>query len=294
MEVNSMESLDADASLLRIEARNVAFDLSYCDPTHWHDAGLAVSQFFNAMSLFFPKGEKFFIHSVREHRSSVADASLRRDLQGFMQQEAVHSREHRLHIDMLNESGFATDHMDIRMFAQSLNKVSPKRRLAMTIAMEHFTASLAHEILFKDGVMRGDEQMSALWQWHAAEEIEHKAVAFDVFRAAYGDGLASYLSRCRAALEVTFNFMKRLFANFNDLLSQRSTRSTASHWFDLFVFLWISPGLFRRLAPSFLAYFNLSFHPSKRKDFWLVEQWKARNMNTGRRERHNHPQGDRH
>lgn len=258
-----------------IETRDASFDLSESVPASWHIAGESVSQFFNAMSLFFPKGEKFFIHSVRAHRNQVLDDALRDDVQRFVQQEAAHSREHRFFNAVLQKNGFRVDHLDIRMFAQPLDEVSESRQLAMTIAMEHFTASLAHEILQHRLVISGDERVRALWRWHAAEEIEHKSVAFDVFRAAYGSGPRAYLLRCGAAVQVTVNFMSRLFTNWSELLAQRQPRRKLSDHWRLFRFLWIYPGLFRRMTPCFAAYFSPAFHPSKRPDFWLVDQWKT-------------------
>ena len=55
----------------------------------------------------------------------------------------------------------------------------------MTAALEHFTATLAEMILSDPEArdMFGDETVKNLFLWHALEEAEHKAVAFDVYKA---------------------------------------------------------------------------------------------------------------
>src|SRR3546814_10655101 len=49
--------------------------------------------FYNSMSAIFPKGEAFFIDSVRAFRDG-APPQLVADINAFIRQEATHSREH--------------------------------------------------------------------------------------------------------------------------------------------------------------------------------------------------------
>ncbi len=62
-------------------------------------------------------------------------------------------------------------------------RVSPEIRLAATAAAEHFTAILAAGAFTRGLLDRAAPEMRALLAWHAAEEIEHKSVAFDVLQA---------------------------------------------------------------------------------------------------------------
>jgi predicted metal-dependent hydrolase len=59
-----------------------------------------------------------------------------------------------------------------------------KLALSVTCALEHYTATLAEVAMDPEiNAMQGfDENMKALLMWHAAEEIEHKSVAFDVMK----------------------------------------------------------------------------------------------------------------
>ena len=63
-----------------------------------------------------------------------------------------------------------------------------RRRLAITAALEHYTATLAECLLSKPEAqaLLGETEVRSLLLWHALEESEHKAVAFDVYRAAGG------------------------------------------------------------------------------------------------------------
>src|SRR4029079_15061731 len=64
----------------------------------------------------------------------------------------------------------------------------PISNLALTAALEHFTATLAELLLTDEDAraMFGEPAARDLFVWHALEESEHKAGAFDVYRAAGG------------------------------------------------------------------------------------------------------------
>lgn len=245
-----------------LHSRNVRFALTGIDLGAWHASGRAASHFFNAMSLFFPKGEKFFIASVRHYQSQITDPALRAAISGFSIQEATHSREHRAYIDALERAGYACKHLDVSLFSRPLASIAPASRLASTLAMEHFTATIAHLTLADCDVMRGDPEMCLLWKWHAIEEIEHRSVAHDVFATVYGNGLSAYLLRTSGALVATWNFLTRLFRHYYRLAAQDKQLGKWSATWGLMRFLWLSPGLFRKSTPSFLRYFAPGFRPS--------------------------------
>ena len=64
----------------------------------------------------------------------------------------------------------------------------PIVNLAATIALEHYTAIMAHEFLANPKHFKNAEpDTAAMWRWHAMEEIEHKGVAFDTYLHATRD-----------------------------------------------------------------------------------------------------------
>ncbi|MDP3856967.1 MAG: metal-dependent hydrolase [Stagnimonas sp.] len=246
--------------------RDLHFALDASRVKDWHGQGEHVSQFFNTMSLYFPEGEKFFINSVRHYRDRISDPRLQEAVNGFIGQEAMHGREHRVYNEMLQEAGLPAQ----RIEDFSLNRLkmahkifSPAMQLSMTIALEHLTAIMAAHMLKTPGVLAGSEPGYArLWRWHALEETEHKAVAFDVWRTVMPPTLGSYIKRCWGLIQTSWFFW--LFTAIFQWQMSRAARPKESHWRGygrLFRFLFVKPAAWLALAPAWFAYFKPGFHP---------------------------------
>ena len=154
------------------------------DPVRSHIAAM--------LSAVFPEGEDFFVRSVRNYRDRITDPELRRQVAGFIGQEALHGREHRLFNEHLQALGYPTRFVDrqVKHGLWLLGKVAPKRvQVAVTAALEHYTATLAETLLREEGAL--DEfttpEVRTLFAWHALEESEHKSVAFDVYQHVSGN-----------------------------------------------------------------------------------------------------------
>ena len=157
--------------------RDIHFALPAERITNWHEQGPFITHFFNALSLLFPQGELFFMDSVRHYRQRIDDPELKKAIQGFIGQEAMHSREHVAYNDLLQAAGLPAHTLDRRLkFILDLQKkhFAPSFNLAITIALEHYTAMLA-EILLSDPSRFGDslKGYQQMWYWHALEETEH-------------------------------------------------------------------------------------------------------------------------
>ncbi|MGH7820189.1 MAG: metal-dependent hydrolase, partial [Candidatus Binatia bacterium] len=164
-----------------IPKRDLRFDLDPVDLRTWHPEGLHVAHFFNALSIFFPEGESFFIDSVRRFADRVRSPRLRDEVKGFLGQEAMHSREHRRYNRALARAGLPAEALEkavVKRLDLGRKLMSPEEQLAVTIALEHFTAIMAHTVLSDERLLANAEpNMAAIWRWHAVEETEHKAVA---------------------------------------------------------------------------------------------------------------------
>ena len=156
-------------------------------PKHFVADDIVRSHIAAMLSAVFPEGEDFFVRSVRQYRDQITDPHLQEQVKGFIGQEALHGREHRAFNERLQELGYPTRFVDRRVKAglALLATVTPKRnQLAVTAALEHYTATLA-EVLLRDETARsefGSDEIRTLFSWHALEETEHKSVAFDVFQ----------------------------------------------------------------------------------------------------------------
>lgn len=245
--------------------RDIHFKLPAERISDWHPGGPHVAHLVNTLSLFFPVGERFFIESVRNYRDRITDPELKKAVTGFIGQEAMHGREHEEYNKALFDAVPETVGME-RFVANLLGwaqKNLPKSsQLSATIALEHFTAILADALLKDPRTLEGaDPAFAALLRWHALEETEHKAVAFDVWRAVTRKGPREYFGRASGQViamiilwSITFPFHLRILAAQGKLTDLKGWRAFAHHYFG-------EIGLLRKLARPWLDYFRPDFHP---------------------------------
>ncbi len=155
-------------------------------PRHWAFNNVIATSLINSVSMLFPAGERFFVRSVHYYlqRADLPD-ELRAQIQGFFAQEGRHAQQHERMNRLLNSQGYDVSgflHLYERLCYQIIEKLTPPSlHLAGTAAAEHFTAVMADNFLRMNELTDHlDPTMRRLLLWHAAEEIEHKAVAFDV------------------------------------------------------------------------------------------------------------------
>ncbi len=155
-------------------------------PRHWFWNNVHATHGANALHMIFPEGERFFIRSVKHYLDRIEDPELRARVRGFFGQEGSHGHEHERFVELLREQGY-----DVDRFLSLYQKIAydhfeklapPVLRLSVTVACEHFTASLAANALESDFLEHAHPLLRDLLRWHAAEEIEHKSVAFDVLK----------------------------------------------------------------------------------------------------------------
>jgi len=246
--------------------RNLNFHLPAERISDWHSGSVHISHFLNAMSIFFPVGERFFIDSVRHYRDKVTDPNLQEAVKGFIGQEAMHGREHEEYNDALTAKGLPADRYEniVLKLLNFFRRFTPKgSQLAGTIALEHLTAILAHRILVDKSRMAGAEpRYGAIWHWHALEETEHKAVAYDVYGAVMKNGLLAYLRRCFALIMSTTIFFIMLTPFYLGMVArEKGQLFNLKGWWKVTVFLWGPKGVLLRALPDWLDFFRPGFHP---------------------------------
>ncbi len=261
-----------------VEQRDIHFDLGTADLCDWHPAGPQVSLYFAAFSPFFPEGEKFFIRSVRRFAEKVEDPPLRRDISGFIAQEAMHGREHRLYNTGLDRAGIpasAVENFVIRDLNWTERHFSAKAKLAMTIALEHLTAIMASVLLREPRALaHSDERVARLWRWHAIEETEHKAVAFELYQQV-APGWSGYALRCAMMLLTSVFFFLETFVVHLLFCWRAGCFWNLGGWMRAWWFLWGVPGVQRRMLRPWLAYFRPGFHPWDDDNRAEIERWKS-------------------
>lgn len=249
---------------LQIEKRDMKFGREIAPARWWHSGDPGRTAFFNALSSTFPVGEKFFMTAVRHYRDGAPEP-LRSQIDDFLYQESMHSREHVVFNRQAEDVGYDIAPLEdrARRTIAWVKRRSPLQQLAATCALEHFTATLAHDALADPRHLGGaSAEAKRLWQWHAMEEIEHKAVAFDTYLHATRDMTAfrRWLKRSLVMCVTTMRFHYVILRNTADLLRQDG-RNDFTTWRKLLAYLYGRPGTMRLLLLGVFTYMRPGFHP---------------------------------
>ncbi len=263
---------------LTITPRDRRFGRDEATPRWWHGGNPYASALYNALSATFPVGEAFFVESVRNHREG-ADEKLAEDIKNFTTQEVVHSREHLAFNRRAADAGYDLTRLEARVKRRLdiLRSKPPIASLAATMALEHFTAILAHALLADPRHLGGADPATAeLWRWHASEEIEHKGVAYDTWLHATKAWPAGkrWKVKAKVMLLVTKNFIIDRTAGSLELLRQDGITGLKA-WVNLLWYMWIAPGMMRKIARAWAAYFMPGFHPWNEDNRSLIESYEA-------------------
>jgi uncharacterized protein len=244
---------------------------------YWHSGSPFKSLFWSQLSTSFDAGEKFFIDSARALKGHIANQALLDELNAFCKQEGHHTQQH-LKFDRLN-AALGIDIAACReRYAFALGRcrerLDPMGMLAVTVALEHFTSGLAQQHFERRDFMKGaDPNVVALWDWHAAEETEHKATCYDIYRAA-GGGYWRRVGTLPIAWGIILGIS--LMNTFALLRSDRKLRSRDTLAGLRYLFgRW---GLVTGLLPAFFEYFSPRWHPWQQDNSSEIARWERENQ----------------
>lgn len=258
-----------------LTVRRLLVDLDTPLPRHW--AGDAFrTAFFNALSLSFPAGEQAFIDSMKKGLAALPPAERERfadEVQGFIGQEATHRHVHaRFNAHLLRQGLVNTWEARILQRRPQLEELDVRNWLAVTAATEHLTAVFAEYLLARPQVLAAAEpRLQLLWQWHSAEESEHRSTAFDLYHALGG------AHPWRVGI---FKVVLRLF--LMDLARQTLRNLVADGswwrlgtWVQGLRFLFGRDGFLSVSRPAWREYLREDFHPAQadgsRAEGWLAD-----------------------
>ncbi|MFE5737480.1 metal-dependent hydrolase [Streptomyces celluloflavus] len=264
-----------------IAPRRVSFDWRET-PLHWIPDEPTATHVINVLHLLLPAGERWFVKVFKEALPLVRDEELLKDVKGFMGQEATHSVQHAYVLDHLAHQGLDTGpytrHVDF-LFEYLLGERPPlgvpvperewlRFRLSLIAAIEQFTAVLGDWVLDAEALDRAapDPVMLDLLRWHGAEEVEHRAVAFDMYEHTGGAELSRYLRRI-LGMSVTAPVLWYLWGRgaayllrHDPQLATRSRYSLREH--NRAVHKGLLP-TWRALGAAIPRYLRRSYHPSQ-------------------------------
>jgi len=250
--------------MTELTVRRLQVDLETPFDRHWCGGDAFRTALFNALSMSFPVGEQLFIDSVKKGLAALPAErreAMAAEVQGFIGQEATHRRIHERFNAQLAAQGFV-NHWERRILARRARLLEPvaeaRAWAGVTAATEHWTAIFAQHLLAHPGLLAGAEpRLAALWQWHSAEELEHRSTAFDLYRALGGNELW----RRRLFRIVSLNFVLDTARQTVNNLWRDGALLRPSTWASAWRTLFGREGLVRRGYGPWRAYLRPDFHP---------------------------------
>ena len=260
-----------------ITPRHMNFDTQNMNMSQFSiEDNALISTFFYTLSAMFPEGERFFIHSVRHYQKSIKDPKMVANIRGFIGQEAHHGRCHEDLNDAIENLGIPMSMVSNNMISRInmlKNQFGPERQLALTVAMEHFTASLAEFLLENPDVLdQAPKTIKQMLLWHAVEEIEHKSVAFDVFR----DQVNNEWMRRRVMVIAMISLFSRIAIFQIRMLWKTKHLPSIKEWIGATRFFWGKKGILRANIHSLSQFFQRDFHPEDIDQSELIKGWEKR------------------
>ena len=240
------------------------------------DGDMVMSHVLTVLSSTFPEGEKFFVRSVAAARDELSDPKLLADVEGFIGQEEMHGREHKVLNDRLAEHGYPTRGIDsyVRGLYWVRERIQSKKvNLAFTAALEHYTATLAELLLTDDDARKAVGKPGArdILTWHALEESEHKAVAYDVYKAVGGGEFMRIF--VMFLTDLLFIFETGVMGVIS-VLKDRDARRHPIRLLRSLARLPRSPFVSWRAVRILAEYHRPGFHPNDRDTTQLIADWR--------------------
>ncbi|GAB3718043.1 metal-dependent hydrolase [Nocardiopsis nanhaiensis] len=262
---------------LVLHARDVQFDWSELD-LHWIPNEPFATHVINVLHLLLPEGERWFVEVFKQAVPYITDDGLREQVLGFIGQEAVHAEAHAGVLDHMDAHG-----LDPRPYVEQIawmfrvvlgdrDLSGPREfawlrtRLAVIAGIEHYTAVLGQWVLDAEKLdeVDTDPTMLDLLRWHGAEEVEHRAVAYDLYMHLDGGYPRRAVTMGVAALALASLWVRGvrfLIANDPYLRGRINGRSPKASWALRDGKRGLIPHL-GRLARAVPEYLHRKYHPA--------------------------------
>lgn len=271
----TQKSIDQTINIKMFRSQSLKQDWNQSLPKYWNDNSPFKTHFLNALSITLPDCEKFFIETVKPHIKKIDDPVLLLNTKEFVKQESHHRLAHKLYNDWLIEQG-----LPVNQLQNSTNKMwnfvrkhlNNNAQLALTICVEHITVVYASVFLSCHSILENmHPQFRQIWQWHAVEEIEHKAVTMDIWNTTSG----SLFLRRLAMLLVLPTYMWYVGKNTIVFLHADNQLWKWKTLKDMISFLFNSEyGVVRRSFVPWLDFMGKKFHPNQHDHRALLEYTK--------------------
>lgn len=267
--------------------RDLHFQISANPVRRWFGGDIFRTLVVDGLSICLPEGERYFIRALKQAAAKLDDKTLGAEISGYAAQEAYHAREHEEYNRALKALGYDVEEMESLLRRQLRAPQDPLHMLTATCAIEHLTSTVAtlaqrHPEILDDAA----PHYRRLWMWHALEELEHKAVALNVFKAATKDMMAwqRYLLRVIGLPATLTPFFLVFLRNVQIYAAGDGVQTGLRFWLRFAWTVLVSPGYWRRCAPMLLSYFRPDYDPRHKDDAELVRrgrEWLRREIAAG-------------
>lgn len=239
---------------------------------HWFKGESAPTHLLNTYTLLVPDNEGFYIRTLSSALPLLGDERLKASVREFCRQEGQHGVAHRRAWSAIESDGYRirgfVRFADVAAFSL-VERFAPLRlRVAIVGCVEHINAAIGYEYLSRELLADVDPAMRSMFEWHFAEEIEHKHVSFEVMqrlKCGYALRLASTLLVVPLFYALVSIGTAMLMWQDRSLLKASSLWGWVSHAFGKRGTAW-------RMALHVVDYLRPGFDPSQRDDAQLAAQ----------------------
>lgn len=270
------------------QVRRPDFGLEGNFAKYYADGNAVLTHLLNSLHVVFPEGEKLFIRAVKNYADQITSTELKARVKGFIGQETQHMAQHERIWDTLESQGVKAREYDAWYAKNAYETVEgtiakiagedlyKKLQLSVTCALEHYTATLAEVVMDPEiNAMEGfDENMRALLTWHAAEEIEHKSVAFDVMQLVDGSPITKNIGMVIG----TWALLWYGAVGAVKFVAEDKALKVTDIPVSLLAKTPLMAKLVAALVPKILQYFRPDFHPDQMGNEQLALDYFAANQ----------------
>lgn len=247
-----------------ITPRDVRFKIPKCEKKYWFNDDPVKTLHANALTSGIPYGERYFVVCILSHMKKIKNKALKKDVVNFIKQELNHAKAHyRLYLKAVKPHYpklRVRNCLYQKIFMVLALLVGHRIRLATVAAIEHYTAVSGEYFIQHEELTEGmDDTLNLIFQWHFIEEIEHKAVAYDILQ----ETGQNYFIRMAGFILGTFFITSGFLTSFLHMVRYDKLYKNKQFYQDAFAFFIGKKGILRALFFPYLRYIKPYFHPNQ-------------------------------
>lgn len=267
-----MPDTPATTPTANMTVRRMRFPYPDSAKAHWNPSRPEFAQVVNAASLGMPYLEPYLIETMRKAKERITDPQLLKDVDLYIGQESTHFRQHQQWNKRLADFGYAAVPKLEALLKADYEHFARNRSFTFNVAyaegFEAMALTIGHMLVEEREYLFGnaDPAVASLILWHFVEEIEHKTVTYDVFKALDG----RYRWRIYGLLFAMIHIMARTRQGYRAMLIEDG------RWFTLksrLALYGVMARIFWKLTPRLLRILKPSYDPREVPDPAWVKDW---------------------